>query len=165
MPANIDRPTSTPYMDMFGQAYGVLVKRMPSLRTERAFQKRWGTLVDWASEMDSLHAADLIPASELVKIAQELMADDALPALPDFKPMSIREIGSYIRGTWKNPFYGAKPYISAMQEIDNNGMYIQDSWESIVAYFLSNAQTWRGPEAKAVKFELNRRLKTRRMNG
>jgi pyruvate kinase len=34
-----------------------------------------------------------------------------------------------------------------------------DSGKSIVIYFLGNAQTWRGPIAKAVKKELNSRIK------
>jgi hypothetical protein len=36
-----------------------------------------------------------------------------------------------------------------------------DSGRSIVAYFLSNASTWRGETAKRIKLELNKMLKSR----
>jgi hypothetical protein len=101
-------------------------------------------------------------ASELLKLAKEVMAEEALP---DFKGMKITEIGSYIEKSWRPPNYAAKPYLDAMQQIDVQGNYILDDWTSVVAYFLSNATSWRGPVAKAVKAELNRRLKTKKMNG
>lgn len=37
--------------------------------------------------------------------------------------------------------------------------YGADSGKSIVAYFLSNAATWKGETAKAIKKELNKRIK------
>jgi hypothetical protein len=40
---------------------------------------------------------------------------------------------------------------------DNYGM---DTGRSVVTYFLCNAQTWHGPIAKAVKKELNARIKS-----
>jgi hypothetical protein len=39
--------------------------------------------------------------------------------------------------------------------------YYADDARSIVIYFLSNASSWRGPVAKAVKAELKRRLNAR----
>jgi hypothetical protein len=39
---------------------------------------------------------------------------------------------------------------------DNYGM---DSGKSIILYFLSNANTWKGEIAKAIKAELKRRVK------
>jgi hypothetical protein len=98
-------------------------------------------------------------ASELVKLAKEVMAAD------DVTHMSVNEIGSLIAREWHPANYAAKPYIEAMQDIDAQGNYIADSWTSIVAYFLSNATSWRGDTAKAVKAELNKRLKHKRMNG
>ena len=104
-------------------------------------------------------------AKELMLIAREISADEVLPVLPDFQKMSVQDIGQYIRRTWRSPYFGAKPYIDAMPDINSNGMYMFDPWTEIVAYFLANATTWRGLEAKAVKAELNRRLRMRRMNG
>jgi len=84
--------------------------------------------------------------------------------LPD---MSISEIASEIRKDWskkgKGVNYAAKPYLDAMgslNEISDNYMF--DSGESVVLYFLSNARTWRGDTAKAVKKELNKRLKAKK---
>ena len=101
-------------------------------------------------------------AKQLVKIAKSLLSEDVQP---NFRNMTINDIGYFIVKNWKPMNFGAKPYAEAMKEIDNNGMYIMDSWESVVAYWLSNASTWRGPVAKAVKAELKRRLKSRKRNG
>lgn len=51
--------------------------------------------------------------------------------------------------------YGAKPYLDAMFSLNSvNDKYGWDSGKSIVAYFLSNAGTWRGETAKRIKTEL-----------
>lgn len=76
--------------------------------------------------------------------------------------MSLSEIGSHIKRDWKKPYFGAIPYLDAirsMNRIEDN--YGADDGRSIVAYFLSNANTWRGPVARMVKAELNRRLKAK----
>lgn len=74
----------------------------------------------------------------------------------------VHEIAREIRKDWsataKNGIYfGAKPYLDAMSTMtsigDNYGM---DKGTSIVAYFLSNASTWRGETAKRVKLELKK---------
>jgi Neuraminidase (sialidase) len=86
----------------------------------------------------------------------------------DYGKMSLAELGTHIRRDWskqgKGVNYAAKPYLEALQsgEIDATGKYFLDSGSSIVAYFLSNASTWRGPVAKAIKAELKKRLKTMR---
>ncbi len=46
---------------------------------------------------------------------------------------------------WKKVNFAAVPYLRAMHELD--GMYGYDTAKSIVLYFLSNASTWRGPDA------------------
>ena len=56
--------------------------------------------------------------------------------------------------------YAAKPYLEAMQQLDSiKGRFYEDSAESVVAYFLGNASSWRGEVAKRVKKELNDMLK------
>lgn len=51
--------------------------------------------------------------------------------------------------------YAAKPYLIAMQDMgDINEHYGFDTGRSVVAYFLANAQTWRGETARRVKKEL-----------
>ena len=47
--------------------------------------------------------------------------------------------------------------MSCLETVDDN--YGADSGVSVVAYFLSNATTYRGEIAKAIKKELNKRIK------
>ena len=76
---------------------------------------------------------------------------------------TISQIATLIEKDWKNIYFGAKPYLEAMRSLESiNDNYILDSGSSIIAYFLSNAITWRGPVAREVKKELNNRLKTAR---
>jgi hypothetical protein len=56
--------------------------------------------------------------------------------------------------------FGAKPYLDAMRSLDDiKDNYYEDSGRSVVAYFLSNASTWRGETAKEIKAELKAILK------
>lgn len=80
----------------------------------------------------------------------------------DYKSLSIEGLARLVRKDWVKVNYGAKPYLDAMMSMTNiNDAYGFDSGSSIVCYFLSNATTWRGEVAKAVKLELNRRLKAK----
>lgn len=57
----------------------------------------------------------------------------------------------------------ARPYLDAMRTLrtlDDN--YYADSGDSVVTYFLANAQTWRGEIARRVKAELNAMLHAHR---
>jgi len=76
----------------------------------------------------------------LKQIAIEIVADD------------IRKVFVGERGKIS---VHAKPYVLAMMKMnqieDNYGL---DSGTSIVLYFLSNAQTWQGEKARAIKKEL-----------
>ena len=74
--------------------------------------------------------------------------------------LSISDIADIIRTDWKKVNFAAKPYLSAMDCLsDINHQIGFDSGKSIVLYFLSNASTWRGDVAKAVKLELKNRTK------
>jgi len=73
---------------------------------------------------------------------------------------SIHEIARDIKADWKNVYFGAVPYLDAMQQLDSiDGMFYEDSAKSVVLYFLSNAQSWRGEKARALKAELRALLK------
>jgi hypothetical protein len=74
---------------------------------------------------------------------------------------SLSEIAAEIRADWGPKVnFGAKPYLDAMQSLQTmDDMYGMDDASSIVAYFLSNANTWRGETAKRVKTELKAMLK------
>ena len=70
---------------------------------------------------------------------------------------SLSVIASEVKADWQNVNYGAKPYLDAMSELDLiTDNYYQDSGKSIVLYFLSNANTWRGEVAKRIKAELKK---------
>ena len=73
---------------------------------------------------------------------------------------AIAEIADIIRTDWKKVNYAAKPYLEAMQSLHSvRSSFGYDSGKSIVLYFLSNASSWRGDVAKAVKLELKNRTK------
>lgn len=68
---------------------------------------------------------------------------------------SIRVIALDIKKDWVKVNYAAKPYLDAMLELDSiNDKYYEDSAKSVVLYFLSNASSFRGERAKALKAEL-----------
>lgn len=78
----------------------------------------------------------------------------------ELKKLSLSDLAVRVRRDWAKPYFGAVPYLQAMGTLDSiKDNYYSDSGDSIVRYFLANANTWRGPVAKAVKAELNRRLK------
>lgn len=67
----------------------------------------------------------------------------------------LYEIAAEIRKDWKNVSPYAAPYLQAMSCLESiNDNYLYDSGRSIVAYFLSNAGSWRGEVAKRIKAEL-----------
>ena len=69
-------------------------------------------------------------------------------------------IAQDIRNNWAKPGLAALPYIYAMRSLNQiTEDYGLDSGRSIVAYFLSNATTWRGEEARRIKQELKEILK------
>jgi len=68
---------------------------------------------------------------------------------------SIRSIALDIRREWIKVNYAAKPYLDAMMELNSiNDKYGLDNARSIILYFLSNASSFRGERAKALKAEL-----------
>lgn len=80
-----------------------------------------------------------------------------MPANKQTRPIS--NIAHDIRRDWKNVNYAAKPYLAAMFELDKiTDPYMFDTGRGIVAYFLSNAASWRGPVAKLIKAELKAML-------
>lgn len=72
----------------------------------------------------------------------------------------LYEIARAIRKDWKAPYFGAVPYLEAMGQLHSiDDSYGLDDARGIVAYFLSNATTWRGDTARSVKAELKALLK------
>lgn len=67
----------------------------------------------------------------------------------------IYVIANDILENWKRPYFGALPYIRTMlslSDLDDN--YGYDDARTILVYFLANAGTWRGPEARRIKAEI-----------
>lgn len=72
----------------------------------------------------------------------------------------INEIAREIKREWKAPYFGAVPYLNALQTLSTKqSMYGCDSASSIINYFLSNATTFRGEAARRLKTELKEHLK------
>jgi hypothetical protein len=64
-------------------------------------------------------------------------------------------IAEDIRRNWKKVSPYAEPYLSAMRSLDSiDDNYFFDSARSVVLYFLANAGSWRGDDAKRIKAEL-----------
>ena len=81
---------------------------------------------------------------------------------------SLSTIAAEIRKDWRATAKNGRipepalAYLDPMSTLDSiNDRYIMDSGYSIVAYFLSNATTWKGEKAREIKAELNAMLKAR----
>lgn len=75
---------------------------------------------------------------------------------------SISTIASEVYRTWPKVNYAAKPYLEAMLSLDKiTDTYICDSAVSVVLYFLANATSWRGEDARRIKAELKSMTKGR----
>lgn len=73
------------------------------------------------------------------------------------KKRTFQQIAKDIKSTWLNVYFGAVPYLEAMLTLDTsnpNDMYLYDTARDIVRYFLANAQTFRGADARRLKEEL-----------
>lgn len=77
------------------------------------------------------------------------------------KVRPLYEIAKEIRNDWGSKIYfGAKPYLGVMLTIDKiTDRYMCDDAKTIVRYFLANACSWRGENARRIKKELNEMLK------
>lgn len=76
----------------------------------------------------------------------------------NYRPLHV--IAKEIRANWPKVNYAAVPYLNAMADLSKiTDNYFDDSGQSVVAYFLANANSWRGEQAKAIKAELNTMLK------
>jgi hypothetical protein len=70
---------------------------------------------------------------------------------------TIASIARDIRKDWLKVNYAAKPYLDAMLSLSGpDDSYGFDSARSIVLYFLGNASSYRGPNAKANKIMLKK---------
>lgn len=97
---------------------------------------------------------EIIHQIGLEKIVGKKIGKIIIPKRP------INEIAGEIRKSWKNIYFGAKPYLDAMDFLTNiDDVYGIEQASSIINYFLSNASSWRGDDARRIKLELNNLLK------
>ena len=67
----------------------------------------------------------------------------------------IYEIALEIKSLWKKPYFGAVPYLDAMVYLNSiDDYYFLDTAKEVVLYFLANASTFRGEDARRLKAEL-----------
>lgn len=77
------------------------------------------------------------------------------------KKRTFQQIAKDIKSIWLNVYFGAVPYLEAMLTLDTsdpNAMYLYNTAGDIVRYFLANAQTFKGTDAKRLKAELQSML-------
>lgn len=75
-------------------------------------------------------------------------------------PRPIYEIAADVRRTWPNVWFGAVPYLEAMAQLETlEDRYGVEPATSILGYFISNAKTWRGEDARRIKAEIRAMLK------
>lgn len=66
-----------------------------------------------------------------------------------------RQLVATIRADWKNPYFGAVPYLDALATLDSwDQSYMYDDAKGLGMYLLSNLRTYKGETAKAVKATL-----------
>jgi ATP-dependent Zn protease len=71
------------------------------------------------------------------------------------KDRDLNTIAREIARDWTKPYFGAVPYLTAMRSLAHLGeMYYEDTAQSVVLYFLANANTWKGETARRIKKEL-----------
>jgi hypothetical protein len=72
----------------------------------------------------------------------------------------LHEIAREIRRYWPTITPHAKPYMNAMMSLDSiTDQFYADDAQSVVLYFLSNAGTWKGDQARRIKMELKSMLR------
>ncbi len=74
--------------------------------------------------------------------------------------VTVSEIAHAIAKDWKNISPYAKDYLNAMKEIRSvEDNYYADTAKSVIIYFLANANTYRGENARAYKALLKEMIK------
>ena len=77
------------------------------------------------------------------------------------KKRTFQQIAKDIKSTWMNVYFGAVPYLEALLTLDTTDsatLYGVETAGDITRYFLANAQTFRGADAKQLKAELKSML-------
>jgi hypothetical protein len=106
--------------------------------------------------ISKIDAAEIVCSSMFARIAER--EEQARHKVREPRPLYA--IAADIRASWPNVNYAAKPYLDALAELNSvEDNYSFDSAESIIAYFLGNARSWRGDDARRIKAELKGMLR------
>ena len=71
------------------------------------------------------------------------------------KTRALSTIALEIYQTWPKVSPYARPYLAAMKALDSmEDEFYFESADSVVRYFLANAGSWRGADARRIKAEL-----------
>ena len=73
------------------------------------------------------------------------------------KKRTFQQIARDVKSTWMNVYFGAVPYLEALLTLDTTdpeALYGIETARDITRYFLANAQTFRGADARRLKEEL-----------
>lgn len=134
------------------------LRRVKNQETLDSDVARWlGDHKKWAAET-RIRAFAVKVADDHPALAYDLLQLVEKQAGAQTRP--IYDIAKEIRQDWKDVYFGAKPYLEAMADLDKvTDYYGADPAKSIVLYFLSNATRWKGPKAKAIKDELKKMVK------
>lgn len=77
------------------------------------------------------------------------------------KKRTFQQIARDVKSTWMNVYFGAAPYLEALLTLDTTdpeALYGIETAGDITRYFLANAQTFRGADARRLKAELKSML-------
>lgn len=75
---------------------------------------------------------------------------------------TFSEVAREIRAKWSKPYFGAVPYLDALEQVhtsDKNAPYMVEQVKDIVLYLLCNMATFRGADARRLKAELKEMIK------
>jgi hypothetical protein len=94
--------------------------------------------------------------NEAMEIGKEDSIDDKI------SNATISELARMIRMDWKKVYFGASPYLGAMNSMNSvDDSYGMDDGRMVINYFLANASQWKGELARKIKKELNKRVKSK----
>lgn len=75
---------------------------------------------------------------------------------------TFADIAKEIKTIWRKPYFGAVPYLDALEKINStekDAPYLFETAGDLVSYLLANMSTFRGEDAKRIKNELKEMIK------
>lgn len=105
-------------------------------------------------------------ASAEKEALEAILAGQQVTAASEYETMPLHVLADVIRRDWNaqgGVHYTAKPYLEAMGYLNEvSDRFGEDDGNTVIAYFLSNARTWKGDLAREVKAALKARAEAYR---